>query len=69
MHFVCTSQVLVAKALVSSADCNKLPIKCRKVVGRGEPSSERQEQIIKNLICLFSLLNKGFSGSHITRVF
>lgn len=30
MHFVCTSQDLVAKALVSSADCNKLPIKCGK---------------------------------------
>lgn len=36
MHFVCTSQDLVAKALVSSADCNELPIKCTRVVGRGE---------------------------------
>lgn len=34
MHFVCTSQDLVAKALVSSTDYNKLPIKYRWIVGK-----------------------------------
>lgn len=44
--------ILLLRLSVSSTDCNKLPIKCTRVVGRerrggGEPLSERQEQIIK----------------------
>lgn len=55
MCFVCTSQDLVAKASVSSADCNKLPIKRMRAEGwgGGEKSSEKQEQI-KDICLVYS---------------
>lgn len=50
MHFVCTSEDLVAKALVSSAGYNKLPIKHTKTGHEDEKSSKKQKQKSKIFI-------------------
>lgn len=53
MHFVCTSEDLVAKALVSSAGCNKLPIKHMRAGQEDEKSSKKQKQI-KDICFVYS---------------
>lgn len=53
MHFVCTSEDLVAKALVSSAGYNKLPIKHTKTGHEDEKSSKKQKQI-KDIYFVYS---------------
>ena len=53
MHFVCTSEDLVAKALVSSGGYNKLPIKHMKARHEDEKSSKKQKQI-KDIYFVYS---------------
>lgn len=53
MHFVCTSEDLVAKALVSSAGYNKMPIKHMKARHEDEKSSKKQKQI-KDIYFVYS---------------